>query len=161
MHGAHRDLHSFPTRRSSDLSTVVGMMSRLDRGRVKTFSIGFAEQPFNELGYAEIAAKRFNADHHTYLVTAGDCFEALPDMVRSFDEPFGNSSAIPTYFCAKLAARHGVKTLLAGDGRDELFGGNEWYATDKIFQLYQHVPGFVRKGLIEPALAALPFPHGD
>ena len=144
----------------TDSSTVVGMMSRLDRGRVKTFSIGFAEQPFNELGYAEIAAKRFNADHHTYLVTAGDCFEALPDMVRSFDEPFGNSSAIPTYFCAKLAARHGVKTLLAGDGGDELFGGNEWYATDKIFQLYQHVPGFVRKGLIEPALAALPFQNG-
>jgi len=127
---------------------------------VKTFSIGFAEQPFNELGYAEIAAKRFNADHHTYLVSASDCFAALPGMVRSFDEPFGNSSAIATYFCARLAADNGVKTLLAGDGGDELFGGNEWYASDKIFQLYQDVPGVLRKALIEPLLRFLPFENG-
>jgi asparagine synthase (glutamine-hydrolysing) len=144
----------------TDSSTVVGMMSRMGRGRVKTFSIGFAEQPFNELGYAEIAARRFNADHHTYLVTVSDCFEALPDMIRSFDEPFGNSSAIPTYFCARLAAGHGVKTLLAGDGGDELFGGNESYATDKLFQVYQDVPGLVRKGLVEPLLGILPFENG-
>ena len=144
----------------TDSSTIVGMMSGMGRGRVKTFSIGFAEQPFNELGYAEIAAKRFNADHHTYLVTARDCFEALPDIIRSFDEPFGNSSAIPTYFCARLAAGHGVKTLLAGDGGDELFGGNEWYATDKLFQVYQDVPGLVRKGLVEPLLGMLPFENG-
>ena len=130
----------------TDSSTIVGLMSRLGRGRVKSFSIGFAEQPFNELGYAELAAKRFNSEHHTYLVTASDCFEALPEMIRSFDEPFGNSSAIATYFCARLAAQAGVKTMLAGDGGDELFGGNEWYASDKIFQLYQDLPGLVRKG---------------
>lgn len=144
----------------TDSSTIVGMMSRLGRGRVKTFSIGFAEQPFNELGYAEIAARHFNADHHTYLVTAGDCFDALPEMIRSFDEPFGNSSAIPTYFCARLAASHGVKTLLAGDGGDELFGGNEWYASDRIFQVYQDLPGLLRKGLVEPILRVLPFENG-
>ncbi len=144
----------------TDSSTIVGMMSRLGRGRVKTFSIGFAEQPFNELGYAEIAASRFNADHHTYLVTANDCFEALPKMIRSFDEPFGNSSAIATYFCARLAANHGVKTLLAGDGGDELFGGNSWYASDRVFQIYQDAPRLVRKGLVEPVLRALPFESG-
>jgi asparagine synthase (glutamine-hydrolysing) len=144
----------------TDSSTVVGMMSRLGRGRVKSFSIGFAEQPFNELGFAAIAASRFNADHHTYLVTAGDCFEALPKMIRSFDEPFGNSSAIATYFCARLAAEHGVKTLLAGDGGDELFGGNEWYASDKVFQIYQDMPRLVRKGLVEPLLRVLPFQRG-
>jgi asparagine synthase (glutamine-hydrolysing) len=144
----------------TDSSTITGMMSRMGRGRVKTFSIGFAEQPFNELGYAEIAARRFNADHHTYLVTASDCFEALPNMIRSFDEPFGNSSAIATYFCARLAGQNGVKTLLAGDGGDELFGGNAWYATDKAFQLYQDVPGFLRKGMVEPLLGLLPFKNG-
>jgi asparagine synthase (glutamine-hydrolysing) len=77
-------------------------------------------------------------------------------MVRYFDEPYGNSSAIPTYFCARLAAQHGVQFLLAGDGGDELFGGNERYATDKIFGLYQGVPRLVRKGVIEPALKLLP-----
>lgn len=144
----------------TDSSTITGMMSRMGRGRVKTFSIGFAEQPFNELGYAEIAARRFSTDHHTYLVTASDCFEALPNMIRSFDEPFGNSSAIATYFCARLAGQNGVKTLLAGDGGDELFGGNAWYATDKAFQLYQDVPGFLRKGMVEPLLGLLPFENG-
>src|SRR5205823_2012541 len=94
--------------------------------------------------------------HHTYLVGARDCFEALPQMVRYFDEPFGNSSAIPTYFCARLAAQNGVKALLAGDGGDELFGGNERYATDKIFEVYHKAPSVLRKRLIEPILAALP-----
>ena len=144
----------------TDSSTIAGMMSRMGRGRVKTFSIGFAEQPFNELGYAKLAATRYNADHYTYLVTASDCFKAIPGMIRSFDEPFGNSSAIATYFCARLAAENGVKTLLAGDGGDELFGGNEWYASDKIFQIYQDVPGVLRKGLVEPLLGLLPFKNG-
>jgi asparagine synthase (glutamine-hydrolysing) len=144
----------------TDSSTVVGMMSRRGRGPVKAFSIGFQEQPFNELGYAELAARKFRAEHHVYFVGADDCFEALLDMVRCFDEPFGNSSAIPTYFCARLAAQHGVTTLLAGDGGDELFGGNEWYLTDKVFEAYQCVPRILRKGLIEPVLASLPFETG-
>jgi asparagine synthase (glutamine-hydrolysing) len=144
----------------TDSSTVVGMMSRLGRGPVPTFSIGFEEQRFNELGYAEITARRFHAAHHTYLVGAADCLEAVPKMVRFFDEPFANSSAIPTYFCARLAAENGVPVLLAGDGGDELFGGNERYLTDKIFQLYQNVPRGLRKGIVEPVLNRLPFEGG-
>jgi asparagine synthase (glutamine-hydrolysing) len=140
----------------TDSSTVVGMMSRLARGPVQTFSIGFDDERFNELEYAEITAKKFQAKHHTYLVSANDCFEALPDMMRYFDEPFANSSAIPTYFCGRLAAQHGVKTLLAGDGGDELFGGNERYRTDKIFQFYHSIPGIFRKGLLEPLLNVMP-----
>jgi asparagine synthase (glutamine-hydrolysing) len=77
-------------------------------------------------------------------------------MVAAFDEPFGNSSAIPTYFCAKLAADHGVRVLLGGDGGDELFAGNERYLTDKIFAVYDDVPVTLRAGLIEPALRVLP-----
>jgi asparagine synthase (glutamine-hydrolysing) len=144
----------------TDSSTVVGIMTRIGKAPVKAFSIGFEEQPFNELGYAEIAAKRFHAEHYTYLVGPRDCFDALPEMVRYFDEPFGNSSAIPTYFCARLAAQHGVKALLAGDGGDELFGGNERYATDKLFESYHRVPRFFRHGLIEPVLTALPIQGG-
>jgi asparagine synthase (glutamine-hydrolysing) len=144
----------------TDSSTVVGLMSRMKKGPVKAFSIGFEEQPFNELGYAEIAAKKFHAEHYTYLVGPRDCYEALPHMIRYFDEPFGNSSAIATYFCSRLAAQNGVKILLAGDGGDELFGGNERYAIDKIFEAYRRVPGILRKGLIEPALAVLPIKGG-
>ena len=79
----------------TDSSTIVGLMARAEQGSVKAFSIGFQEQSFNELDYAKIAAKKFRAEHHTYLVGPEDCFDALPRMVASFDEPFGNSSAIP------------------------------------------------------------------
>jgi asparagine synthase (glutamine-hydrolysing) len=135
----------------TDSSTVVGMLTRAKGGPVSAFSIGFKEQPFNELEYANIAARAFDARHHTYLVSARDCEQVLPDIVRAFDEPFGNASAIPTYFCARLAAEHGVGTLLAGDGGDELFGGNERYATEQIFEIYHRVPKWVRRHLIEPA----------
>lgn len=144
----------------TDSSTVVGMMARMGQEPVKAFSIGFQEQSFNELEYAKVAAKKFGAEHHTYLVRPEDCFDALPRMIASFDEPFGNSSAIPTYFCARLAAQHGVGILLAGDGGDEMFGGNEWYATDKIFESYQRLPSLLRKGLIEPILGGLPNRNG-
>jgi len=144
----------------TDSSTVVGMMDRAGLGPVKAFSIGFEDQSFNELEYARITAEHFHTDHHAYLVGAGDCFEALPKMISAFDEPFGNSSAIPTYFCARLAAQHGVKTLLAGDGGDELFGGNEWYQTEQVFEVYQTVPSGLRKGLIEPVLRWLPVRNG-
>jgi len=144
----------------TDSSTVVGMMERAGKGPVKAFSIGFQEQQFNELEYAEIAAKKFHADHYTYLVGPDDCFDALPQIIHSFDEPYANSSAIPTYFCARLAAQNGVQALLGGDGGDELFGGNERYLTDKIFETYQKVPRFARKGLIEPLLSLVPFKTG-
>ena len=140
----------------TDSSTVLGMMTRAMGGAVQSFSIGYQEQEFNELEYARIAARKFGSNHHVYLVGPEDCFAALPKMIRCFDEPFGNSSAIPTYFCARLAAESGVKTLLAGDGGDELFGGNERYATDKIFEIYHRVPKALRKGLIEPVVRLLP-----
>jgi asparagine synthase (glutamine-hydrolysing) len=144
----------------TDSSTVVGLMNRTRRGQVKAFSIGFKERQFNELSYAQVAARKFNAEHHTYLVGPEDCFEALTRMVAFFDEPFGNSSAIPTYFCARLAADQGVKVLLAGDGGDELFGGNERYATDKIFEMYHTVPSGLRERVIEPILSGVTLDKG-
>jgi asparagine synthase (glutamine-hydrolysing) len=139
----------------TDSSTVLGMMTRAMGPPVKAFSIGFDEPGFNELEYAEIAARAFGAEHHTYLVSAQDCASSLTKIVGSFDEPFGNSSAVATYFCARLAAEAGVRTLLAGDGGDELFGGNEWYATDQVFERYHSVPRLLRTAVIEP-LVRLP-----
>jgi asparagine synthase (glutamine-hydrolysing) len=134
----------------TDSSTVVGLLTRVKGAPVKAFSIGFEEQGFSELHYARVAAEKFGAEHHTYLVNANDCVTCLPQVVRHFDEPFGNSSAIATYFCGRLAASKGVHTLLAGDGGDELFGGNERYATDKIFDFYGGIPAWLRAGVIEP-----------
>lgn len=144
----------------TDSSTIAGLMKRIGRGPVKTFSIGFAEERFNELEYARITARHFGTAHHEYMVTAEDCFNSIPSIIRCFDEPFGNSSAIPTYFCARLAREHGVSALLAGDGGDELFGGNERYATDKIFALYGSLPSAVRKVLVEPLLRTVPIQTG-
>ena len=139
----------------TDSSTVSGMIKKLT-GSVKTFSIGFDEPGYNELGYARIAAKSFGAEHHEYRVTPDDVLKALDIITDAYDEPFGNSSAVPTYYCAALAKKHGVDTLLAGDGGDEIFGGNERYASDFIFRVYHRIPSCVRKGLLEPFMSVVP-----
>src|SRR6185503_6412638 len=105
--------------------------------------------------YARIAARRFGAEHHEYFVTPRDTVEALPYIVEDFDEPFGNASAVPTYFCAKIAREHGVEYLYAGDGGDELFGGNERYAFDRVFDYYRRIPALVRHALVTPAITTL------
>jgi asparagine synthase (glutamine-hydrolysing) len=140
----------------TDSSTVVGLMTQAMGAPVKSFSIGFQEEHFNELGYADLAAARFGSEHYKYLVGPDDCFSAIPQIVRCFDEPFGNASAIPTYFCARLAAETGVQALLAGDGGDELFGGNERYALDNMFQMYHRVPAILRERFIEPVVGVFP-----
>lgn len=140
----------------TDSSTVVGLTARLTGERVNAFSIGFQEPRYDELRYAEAAARHFNATHYTKVVTADEALDALPRLVRAYDEPFGNDSAIGTYFCATLAREAGVNRLLAGDGGDEIFGGNERYRTDRLFARYLRIPRGLRRGLLEPTLFALP-----
>jgi asparagine synthase (glutamine-hydrolysing) len=136
----------------TDSSTVTGILSELRGGRVKTFSIGFEEAGYDEMEYARIAARRFNTEHHEYYVTPADVVAALPRIAAEYDQPFGNASAVPTYYCAKLAQSAGVARMLAGDGGDELFGGNARYAKQYQLALYEQVPTAVRTGLIEPLL---------
>lgn len=138
-----------------DSSTVSGVLTQVAGGPIRTFSIGFGEAYYNEMSFARIAAQRFGAEHHEYYVTAKDTVDAIPIVVEEFDEPFGNASSIPTYYCAKLAREHGVDCLYAGDGGDELFGGNERYAFDRIFGYYHRVPGWMRKALVGPGVNAL------
>jgi len=106
--------------------------------------------------YARIAARHFGTRHHEYYVTPDDVVSAIPLIAAVHDQPFGNSSAVPTYYCAKLASGDGVDTLLGGDGGDELFGGNERYAKQYLYSLYSDLPHALRKGLIEPVLGRLP-----
>jgi asparagine synthase (glutamine-hydrolysing) len=140
----------------TDSSTVVGLMTRLAGEPVHCFSIGFHEDRYDELRYAELAARQFGALHHTRIIKAEDALEALPDLVDAYDEPFGNNSAIGTFLCARMAREHGIRRLLAGDGGDEIFGGNERYRMDRIFARYSRVPAAIRHGLLEPALLHLP-----
>ncbi len=140
----------------TDSSTVLGLMTRLTEERVHAFSIGFREERYNELAYAELAARHFSAAHYSHLVTPDEAFACLPDLITAYDEPFGNNSAIPTYLCARLAKDAGMQLLLAGDGGDEIFGGNERYRREQILARYGRIPGPLRRGLIEPVLRACP-----
>jgi asparagine synthase (glutamine-hydrolysing) len=128
-----------------DSSSIVGIMSKLSEKPVKTFSIGFNEDTFNELKYARIAAKHFNTEHHEFTVTP-DLVEIVDDLVWHFDEPFADSSALPTFMVSKMA-RAFVTVVLSGDGGDELFAGYTRYVTDKKRSGFSNLPKFLRKGV--------------
>lgn len=143
----------------TDSSTITGVLSEVSGKPVEAFSIGFQAEGFDEIEYARIAARRFGAHPHEYYVTPEDVVRAIPLIAAAYDEPFGNASAVPTYFCALRAKEAGIDTLLAGDGGDEIFGGNVRYAKQKIFEIYEHIPQALRARLIEPML--LHFPGAD
>ena len=136
----------------TDSSTVAGMMARASGSQAASYSIGFDAQGYDEMDFARLAARHFKTEHHEYYVTPDDLVRSIPAMAAHFDQPFGNSSALPAYYCGKMAREDGVSKLLAGDGGDELFGGNSRYAKQRVFGWYEHVPGFLQKGLMEPLL---------
>ena len=140
----------------TDSSTVSAMLGRTSGKPARTFSIGFDVPGYDETGYARIAARHFGTEHHEYYVTPRDVVDAVPIIARAYDQPFGNASAVPTYCCARFARDNGVARLLAGDGGDELFGGNERYAKQHLLGLYQGVPSALRRALIEPLLLGMP-----
>src|SRR5438067_10158186 len=139
-----------------DSSTVVGLMARHSHRPVKTFSIGFHEDSYNELKYARIVAKKFATQHHEFIVTPNIC-EVVDELVWHFDEPFADSSAIPTYMVSKLA-RDYVKVVLSGDGGDELFAGYTRYALDRKRSAFAQLPRVLREGVMQPLGRFLP--HG-
>lgn len=122
-----------------DSSVVVGFMSQLLSQPVKTFSIGFEEDTYSELPYARKVAQHFHTDHHEFIVKY-DLVSALPQLVWAFDEPFGDSSMLPTYYVSKMAREH-VTVVLSGDGGDEIFGGYQQYRRE--YQI-QRVPPLAR-----------------
>ena len=144
----------------TDSSTVSGMLGAVTGAAARTYSIGFDAEGFDEIGFARIASKRFGTDHHEYYITPGDLVASIPKIAAACDQPFGNSSVLPTYYCAKMAEADGVDRLLGGDGGDELFGGNTRYAKQRVFGLFDHAPAPVRHalrwGLSPSAWAAVP-----
>ena len=136
----------------TDSSTVVGMLGQVGGRAPPAFSIGFDADGYDEMTYARIAARHFNADHHEYYVTPDDVARSVPRIAAACDQPFGNSSVVPAYWCAQMAKDAGIDVMLAGDGGDELFGGNTRYAKQRVFDIYGRLPAVVRSGLLEPAL---------
>lgn len=138
----------------TDSSTVAGMIREATGRGAEGFSIGFEAEGYDEMAYARIAAKAFGVRHHEYYVTPDDLVQSIPLAAAHHDQPFGNSSVVPAFHCALQARGQGVSRLLAGDGGDELFGGNARYAKQRIFGWYQGVPAPLRQGLLEPLLAS-------
>jgi len=139
-----------------DSSLVVALMSRVSGARVKTFSIGFDQPQYDELRFARQVAEQYDTDHHEDVVTP-DGIAILDTLVSHFDEPFGDPSAIPTWYVSQLAAKH-VTVTLSGDGGDELFGGYDRYVQDpRVAAIDRYAPPAIRRvdGLVSSRL-----PHG-
>ncbi|MDC0362301.1 asparagine synthase C-terminal domain-containing protein [Halioglobus sp.] len=139
-----------------DSTTVTGMLAEVSEGEAEAYSIGFSAEGYDEMAYARISAKHFGVKLNEYYVTPQDVVDALPLIATSYEEPFGNSSALPAYFCARMAVENGVDTLLAGDGGDEIFAGNERYIKQQVFAHYEKLPGLLRRGVLEPLLKFSP-----
>ncbi len=139
----------------TDSSTIAGLLGAITGAPARTYSIGFSATGYDEMEYARITARHFGTAHHEYYVTPDDVVAAIPLIASAYDQPFGNASAVPTYYCARMAQADGVTRMLAGDGGDELFGGNTRYAKQYQLALYQRIPGALRR-LLEPAVLGVP-----
>ncbi len=137
-----------------DSGIVVALMARHMSKPVKTFSIGFTNQAFNELPYARMVARQYGTDHHEEIVNP-DAESIILDLVRQFDEPFADSSAIPTYYVSRMARRH-VTVALSGDGGDEVFAGYTHYRLGPVTKYSQRIPESLRTTLLRPLSNSLP-----
>ena len=135
-----------------DSSAIVAMMAKNSKTPIKTFSIGFEEEKYNELKYAKIIAEKFKTNHTEFIVKP-DAIELLPMLVRQYEEPFADSSALPTYYVAKLTREH-VTVALNGDGGDENFAGYGRYSIHK-FSLYYDKLIWLHKTIAVPAVSLL------
>ncbi len=133
-----------------DSSTLAGIATEVAEQPVRTYSIGFDQQGFDEMEFARIAVNHYGTRHSERYVQPADIVRVAPRLAGIYGQPFGNSSVIPTYCCAEMARADGVTTMIAGDGGDELFGGNERYATQMLFDQYSRLPDAVRRFVVDP-----------
>jgi asparagine synthase (glutamine-hydrolysing) len=138
----------------TDSSTVVALMARASSKPVKTFSIGFSHDDFNEAHYARIVAKHFGTEHHE-LVLEPNVAETVEALTRSLEEPFGDSSMLPTYYVSCMARKH-VTVALSGDGGDEIFAGYDRYGIHRRRQVFERVPRWVWRLYREQVYPHLP-----
>lgn len=122
-----------------DSSTVSGVLSTY-QPQARTFSIGFDAKGYDETEYALITARHFKTDHQVHYLQPQEIIDNFVEVAAFFDEPFGNSSAMAAFICADVAKKAGVAVMLAGDGGDEIFAGNERYAKQKVFERFFSLP---------------------
>jgi len=139
-----------------DSSIIVALMNLHSNRPVRTFSIGFEEKKYDELQYARLIAKRYKTEH-TEFVVRPVCLEVLPDLIWHYDEPFADSSAVPTYYVARETSRF-VKVALTGDAGDECFAGYPRYQAVKLSSYLDRLPEFLRGVLSHPFWQRLPAP---
>ncbi|MCP4398084.1 MAG: asparagine synthase (glutamine-hydrolyzing) [bacterium] len=137
-----------------DSSIIVALMSELSSQPVKTFSIGFGEKSYDEVEYAGIVAERYQTDHYEFQVTP-QTRDIIEELVWHCDEPFADSSAIPTYYVSKCAREH-VTVALSGDGGDEIFAGYRRYLGRKLAEGFNRIPEAVRHHVLDPLIARIP-----
>lgn len=137
-----------------DSSTVAGMLAKTNT-RANTFSIGFDSPQYDESFYAQLTAKHFNTAHHCHTMQPNELIDNFKQVAAYFDQPFGNSSAMAAYCCATFAKSHGIDTLLAGDGGDEIFAGNERYAKQGVFERFNRAPQSIQ-GILEGVFCHTP-----
>ena len=140
-----------------DSGTIVALMHELGVSPIRTFTIGFAEKSFSETDEAREVAKRYGTEHHE-LIVRPDTVAFLPRLVRSFDEPFADSSAIPVHHVSELARRH-VKVVLSGEGGDEVLAGYETYRARRVASLYARLPQAIGSRLVPAVVRRLPVSH--
>ena len=138
-----------------DSSTVAAFATQHATEKVKTFSIGFEEDSFDESKYARAVAKHLDTEHYEDKLSATTAGDLIEDIGHWLDEPISDGSLIPTYLLARFVRKH-VTVALGGDGGDELFAGYPMYYAHNVAAKYNTIPSFVRTGLIEPLVNALP-----
>lgn len=138
----------------TDSSTVVALMARASARPVKTFAIGFKNEDFNEAKYARMVAETFGTDHHEMIVEP-NVLETVERLSGSLEEPFGDSSMLPTYFVSCMARKH-VTVALSGDGGDEMFAGYGRYGIHQRRKVFERIPGGVRRFYREKVYPRLP-----
>jgi asparagine synthase (glutamine-hydrolysing) len=137
-----------------DSSTVAGMAAKARSPRpMPAFSVGFDEPAYDESEFARAAAETFNLDWHRYELRADVAAASLPGVAAAFEQPFGNSSALAVHHCIRAARERGYTRMLAGDGGDEIFGGNSRYAKQLLFERFAALPAWLREGVVAPTTA--------
>ncbi len=138
-----------------DSSTVAAFAVQHATDRVKTFSIGFEEDSFDESKYARQVAKHLDTEHYEEKLSAATAGDLISEIGNWLDEPLSDGSLIPTFLLAQFVRKH-VTVALGGDGGDELFAGYPMYHAHNVTQKYRAIPAFLRRGLIAPIVNALP-----
>jgi len=138
-----------------DSSVITALVAKLITGRLKTFSIGFEDSSFDESGFAKIVAQHIPTEHHHQFFTSKELLEFLPLLARNIDEPFADSSLLPSLLLSTFTRKY-VKVAFSGDGGDELFAGYPTYQAHRLWPLYQKIPKGIRKKIITPLIRSLP-----